>query len=71
MGCYCEKGEPPTLAAHARGALPLVRAAWGVTAKKASHNASNAMGVAIIRRSCKEGGDLEMHEGELRTRKEC
>ena len=25
----------------------------------------------IIRRSCKEGGDLEMHEGELRTRKVC
>ena len=46
VGCHCEKGEPPTLAAHARGALPLVRAAWGVTARKANHNASNARGVA-------------------------
>ena len=36
----------PLLAAHERGALPLVGAAWGVTARKASHNASNAMGVA-------------------------
>ena len=44
MGCHC---EPPTLAAHARGALPLVRAAWGVTARKASQNASNARGVAV------------------------
>ena len=26
------------LAAHARGALPLVGAAWGVTARKANHN---------------------------------
>ena len=34
------------LAAHERGALPLVGAAWGVTARKASHNASNARGVA-------------------------
>ena len=46
MGCHCEKGKPPTLAAHAHGALPLVRAAWGVTARKSSHNASNARGVA-------------------------
>ena len=46
MGCHCETGEPPTLADHARGSLPLVRAAWGVTARKASHNASNARGVA-------------------------
>ena len=37
----------PLLAAHARGALPLVRAAWGVTARKAIHNASNARGVAV------------------------
>ena len=36
----------PLLAAHERGALPLGRAAWGVTARKASHNASNARGVA-------------------------
>ena len=36
----------PLLAAHERGALPLVRAAWGVTARKASHNACNARGVA-------------------------
>ena len=36
----------PLLADHERGALPLVRAAWGVTARKASHNASNARGVA-------------------------
>ena len=34
------------LVAHARGALPLVRAVWGVTARKASHKASNARGVA-------------------------
>ena len=34
------------LAAHVRGALPLVRAAWGVTARKSSHNASNARGGA-------------------------
>ena len=27
----------PLLAAHERGALPLVRAAWGVTARKAIH----------------------------------
>ena len=46
LGCHCEKGEPPTPAAHARGALPFVRAAWGVTVRKASHNASNARGVA-------------------------
>ena len=26
------------LAAHERGALPLVGAAWGVTARKSSHN---------------------------------
>ena len=38
--------EMRAIAAHARGALPLVRAAWGVTARKASHNASNARGVA-------------------------
>ena len=30
----------PLLAAHARGALPLVRAAWGVTARNASHRHS-------------------------------
>ena len=36
----------PLLAAHARGALPLVRAAWGVTARNSSHNASNARGFA-------------------------
>ena len=36
----------PLLAAHERGALPLVVAAWGVTARNASHNASNARGVA-------------------------
>ena len=35
----------PLLAAHERGALPLVGAAWGVTVRK-SHNASNARGVA-------------------------
>ena len=35
----------PLLAAHERGALPLVGAACGVTARK-SHNASNARGVA-------------------------
>ena len=46
MGCHCEKFEPPTLAAHAHGALPLVRAAWGVTARKVRHNAINARGVA-------------------------
>ena len=34
----------PLLAAHERGVLPLVGAAWGVTARKASHNASNARG---------------------------
>ena len=36
----------PLLAARERGALPLVEAAWGVTARKSSHNASNARGVA-------------------------
>ena len=46
MGCHYEKGEPPKLAAHEIGALPLVRAPWGVTARKDSHNASNARGVA-------------------------
>ena len=35
----------PVLAVHERGALPLVGGAWGVTARKASHNASNARGV--------------------------
>ena len=35
----------PLLAAHERGALPLVGAVWGVTARKSSHNASNARGV--------------------------
>ena len=35
----------PLLAAHERGALPLVGAAWGVTARKLSHNASNARDV--------------------------
>ena len=35
----------PLIAAHERGALPLVGAAWGVTARKSSHNASNARGV--------------------------
>ena len=33
------------LASGARGALPLVRGAWGVTAGKASHNAGDARGV--------------------------
>ena len=28
----------PLLAAHERGALPMVGAAWGVTARKSSHN---------------------------------
>ena len=28
----------PLLAAHERGALPLVGAAWGVTARKSTHN---------------------------------
>ena len=36
----------PLLAAQARGALPLVRVVWGVTARKGSHNAINARGVA-------------------------
>ena len=36
----------PLLAAHESGALPLFEAAWGVTARKSSHNASNARGVA-------------------------
>ena len=36
----------PLLPAHERGALPLVGAAWGVTARNSSHNASNARGVA-------------------------
>ena len=36
----------PLLSAHEHGAFPLVGAAWGVTARKASHNASNARGVA-------------------------
>ena len=35
----------PLLATHERGALPLVGAAWGVTARKSSHNASNARAV--------------------------
>ena len=63
LGCHCEKAEPPTLAAHARGALPLVGAAWGVTARKANHNwgvtarkanhnASNAMGVTAGKVVC-------------------
>ena len=43
VGCHCEKAEPPTLAAHARRALPLVGTAWGVTARKANHNASNGV----------------------------
>ena len=30
----------PLLAAYARGSLPLVRAAWGVTARKASYQRS-------------------------------
>ena len=42
----------PLLAAHERGALPLVGAAWGVTARKASHNASNARGVAAGKMGC-------------------
>ena len=45
MRCHCEKAEPPTLAAHARGALPLVGTALGVAARKANHNAGNARGV--------------------------
>ena len=51
-GCHCEKAEPPTLAAHARGALPLVGTAWGVTARKANHNASNARGVTTGKMVC-------------------
>ena len=39
----------PLLAAHERGALPLVRTAWGVTARKARHNASNARGIGVNR----------------------
>ena len=41
----------PLLAAHERGALPLVGAAWGVTARKASHDASNARGVTARKAS--------------------
>ena len=52
MGCHCEKAEPPTLAAHARRALPLVRTAWGVTVRKANHNASNARGVTAGKMVC-------------------
>ena len=52
MGCHCEKAEPPTLAAHARRALPLVGTAWGVTARKANHNASNARGVTAGKMVC-------------------
>ena len=51
------------LAAHARGALPLVGTAWGVTARKANHNwgvtarkanhnASNARGVTAGKMVC-------------------
>ena len=51
------------LAAHARGALPLVGAAWGVTARKANHNggvtarkanhnASNARGATAGKMVC-------------------
>ena len=40
------------LAAQARGALPLVGAAWGVTARKANHNASNARGVTAGKMVC-------------------
>ena len=51
------------LAAHARGALPLVGAAWGVTARKANHNwgvtarkanhnASNTRGVTAGKMVC-------------------
>ena len=51
------------LAGHARGALPLVGAAWGVTARKANHNwgvtarkanhnASNARGVTAGKMAC-------------------
>ena len=35
----------PLLAAHERGALPLVGTALGVTARKANHNANNPRGV--------------------------
>ena len=42
----------PLLAAHERGALPLVGAAWGVTARKANHNASNARGVTAGKMVC-------------------
>ena len=53
MGCHCGKAEPPTLAGHARGALPLVGTAWGVTARKANHNhASNARGVTAGKMVC-------------------
>ena len=37
----------PLLAAHERGVLPLVGAAWGVTARKASHRRSRARSLAI------------------------
>ena len=40
------------LATHARGALPLVGAAWGVTARKANHNASNATVVTAGKMVC-------------------
>ena len=52
VGCHCEKAEPPTLAAHARGALRLVGTAWGVTARKANRNASNARGVTAGKMVC-------------------
>ena len=36
----------------ARRALPLVGTAWGVTARKANHNASNARGVTAGKMVC-------------------
>ena len=52
VGCHCEKADPPTLAAHARRALPLVGTAWGVTARKANHNASNDRDVTAGKMVC-------------------
>ena len=42
----------PLLAAHERGALPLVGTGWGVTARKANHNASNARCVTASKMVC-------------------
>ena len=58
----------PLLAAHERGAL--VRAAWGVIARKASHNASNARGDAAGNMGCNSSinnclcsADNRLHSG--------